>query len=243
MAPKNIILLHGWGAGIKKLGPLGDALKKNGWKVLIPELPGFDAPEPPDNWGIDEYTEYVAMCAKIAFAGKPYFVFGHSFGGRIAIALSLRSHKTSSQGPGNLTGVVLCATGGISRGLRVKRIFFQFLAKIGKLLHLGGLWRALLYKFAREHDYEKSSPKMKEVFKKIVKEDLKTQVPKISLPTLVLWGQKDKITPVSDAYFLADNLQKKDVVVFEDQGHRLPYEMPKEIAKTIEKWAKNLFVS
>jgi len=56
---KRIILLHGWGANIEKLIPLGKELKKLGWRVFIPKLPGFDRPPPKQAWGTKEYGQYV----------------------------------------------------------------------------------------------------------------------------------------------------------------------------------------
>lgn len=234
---KNIILLHGWGANTKKLQPLAQSLRIKKWKVLIPELPGFDAPEPDTDWPLDEYAEYVSNFAKKTFADKKYFVFGHSFGGGIAIKLAASD--------ASLSGVILCASRGISRGNPIKRGVFLVLAKAGKILlvilPLANLWRRLLYKLAREHDYEKASPRMKDIFKKIVEEDLKAVVPKIKVPALVLWGKKDKMTPVQDAYFLKTNLKNSKLLVYKNFGHRLPYEAPSALAVEIDKWTKQLY--
>lgn len=231
MKTKNIVLLHGWGANVKKLEPLAGELKRLGWNVLIPELPGFDAPEPKDIWTLEEYSEYVSSWSEKAFKKKPYFVFGHSFGGRVAIKMSMKNKF--------LEGIILCATGGISRGSFVKRIIFQVLAKIGGVLGLGNVWKKVIYKLAREHDYEKASKRMKEIFKKVVEEDLKAYVPKIKIPVLILWGKQDRVTPLKDAYFLSDNLKTKHLVVFDNVGHRLPYERFKEISQEVNQWINN----
>ncbi len=230
---KNIVLLHGWGANTKKLEPLAQSLRVKMWKVLIPELPGFDAPEPDIEWSLDEYAEYVSNFAKKAFGKEKYYVFGHSFGGGIALKLAAKDKDP-------LKGVILCANRGISRGNPIKRGVFFLLAKAGKILMavipLANLWRKLLYKLAREHDYEKASSKMKVIFKKVISEDLKPLIPKIVLPVLVIWGRIDRITPVSDAYFLKKNLKNSKLLVYENFGHRLPYENPQAIASEIDKW-------
>lgn len=235
---KNIILLHGWGANTKRLEPLAQSLRIKKWKVLIPELPGFDAPEPETEWSLDEYAEFVSHFAKKTFGKNKYYVFGHSFGGGITIKLALKEANS-------LNGIVLCANRGISRGNLIKRGIFFALAKIGKTLlvvfPVANMWRQLLYKLAREHDYEKASPRMKGVFKKIVAEDLKAAVTKIKVPTLILWGRKDKMTPVQDAYFLKTNLKNSKLFVYENFGHRLPYEDPSALAVEIDKWTKQLY--
>jgi len=230
-------MLHGWGANIGKLQPLSQKLRVLGWQVYIPKMPGFELPSPQDFWGIIEYTSYILKKSSQVFNGQKFFVFGHSFGGRIAIKMAARY-------PRQLNGVILCSAGGISRGYKIGRLFFYLLAKIGKTFlifpPLALFWRKFLYKLAREHDYEKTKGVMREVFKKVVSEDFRSQVSLIKIPTLILWGKQDKVTPVKDAFFIRGVLDNSKLQIFEDQGHRLPYEKPGEVAKEIEKWAKSL---
>lgn len=235
MKNKNIILLHGWGASTAKLEPLGQALRKNKWHVLIPQLPGFDAPEPEGVWGVDKYAEYVSLWAAKAFGEEKYFVFGHSFGGRIATNMAF-----SSKG---VEGIILCATGGISRPNKLKRAVFFIFAKVGKVFlffaPLANFWRKVIYKVSREHDYEKASPKMKQIFQRVVRENLMPLIPKIKKPIFILWGWHDRVTPVSDAYTICSVAQNFKMFIFPDQGHRLPYELPQQVAEKIQQWAEN----
>ena len=59
MFSKNIVLLHGWGASVEKLKPLASELKKKGWDVLLPKLPGFDALVPKTVWSLKDYSDFV----------------------------------------------------------------------------------------------------------------------------------------------------------------------------------------
>lgn len=234
---KNIVLLHGWGGSNKKLQPLSSELSSLRWWTFLPEIPGFDSSPPEEVWGVSEYVDYVLREADKFFEGKNYFVFGHSFGGRIAI-------RIGSENSLNLAGVILCASAGISRGNIIKRLVFFFLAKFGKVLlltpKLANTWRKLLYKLAREHDYEKTQGIMKDIFRKVVSENLRDRAQKIQLPTLVLWGRQDRMTPVSDAFYIKRVLPKAKLVIFKNEGHRLPYNKPKEVAGKIDRWYKSL---
>ena len=237
MSDKNIVLLHGWGAATYNLEPLKSEFEKLGWQVLLPQLAGFENPAPKEVWGIKEYSNYVREEAVNVFGKDKFFVFGHSFGGGVAIKLASSNSK-------NLSGVILCATRGISRGKSVKRLLFTTLAKTGKLFlvtpQLAQKFRKLLYKAAREHDYEKTQGIMREVFKKVVSEDLKPSLHNIKVPTLILWGEDDKMTPIKDAKYIKSVLSKSKLVTYKDQGHKLPYEKPKVLAKEIELWSKQL---
>src|SRR6185436_19423391 len=123
------------------------------------------------------------------------FFFGHSFGGRLAI-------KLGAMQPESLSGLVLCAAAGVSKVNPIKRYAFLVLAKIGKIilrvLPVVEKVRPWLYKLAREHDYEKTAGVMREVFRKVVAEDLESAAMQITLPTLLLWGRQDTITKLAD---------------------------------------------
>lgn len=231
---KRIILLHGWGAETKKLEPLGRALKKLGWQVVLPKLAGFENPQPKDVWGIKEYSQYIYDEAKNNFGKKSFFVFGHSFGGGIAIRIAFDNPK-------HLAGIILCASRGISRGNSIKRIVFSTLAKTGKVFlltpQIAENFRKLLYKAAREHDYEKTQGIMREVFKKVISEDLKPLLTHIKVPALILWGEEDRMTPIKDASYIKSKLPKNKLITYKNQGHKLPYEKPVELAKQIDLWS------
>ncbi|MCG2686215.1 alpha/beta hydrolase [Candidatus Parcubacteria bacterium] len=235
---KRIILLHGWGANTSKLTPLGQELHKLGWKTLLLELPGFDAPPPPQGWDVGDYAHYILQEAQRVFGKKEFFVFGHSFGGRLAIKLA------AANADEHLAGIVLCSTSGLSRGNPIKRAAFWTMAKAGKILRLvppvAEVWRKILYKLTREHDYSKTEGTMRETFKKVVAEDLKPLVRNIQVPTLVLWGQQDQVTPVADARYIQKTVQSAQVVFFANEGHQLPYHKPQELAQEINQWVQNL---
>lgn len=236
VSDKNIVLIHGWGSSVERLQTLSRELKKLGWNTLPLKLPGFNLAPPKEVWGVDDYAKYVAEAADAKFNGE-YFVFGHSFGGRVAIKLAARKSETQ--------GIVLCSAGGISRPGNLRLTIFYFLAKTGKMLLLirpvAVLFRKLLYKVARTHDYEViSDPMVKKIFRKIVSEDLKKPITLIKSPTLILWGENDGITPVKDAHTLKAGLKTSKLKIFEGEGHVLPYRKPKAVAEEIAKWAKEL---
>lgn len=232
MARTNLVLLHGWGASPQKLKPLARKLDELGWKTFLPPIPGFGAPAPKSIWGVTQYSNYIYELAKKEFGNDKFFVFGHSFGGRLALKMAGRKEK-------KIAGIILCGASGLSRGSTVKRVVFFILAKLGKILLLtpiSSIWRNILYKLAGEHDYEKSNGIMRHIFKRVVSEDLKPLIGRIKVPTLILWGKQDKMTPIADALFIKKSVPSSKLVLFE-AGHRLPYEKVDKVASEINKWA------
>lgn len=236
MTQKRILLLHGWGARVAKLKPLQNHLEKLGWLVKAAKLPGFDLQAPSKGWSLEDYADYVWGLSIKNFGHNKMVVFGHSFGGRIAIKMAKSGNAKM------LAGMVLCAPGGVTRPPVVKRLIFKNVAKLGRGLALfpfaGGLFRKMLYKFAREHDYENTKGTMKLTFNNIIEENILTQVAKITTPTLILWGGQDRTVPVVGAGLLKNVIAKSQVVIFPDDGHKLPYLKPDEVAIAIDNWYK-----
>lgn len=232
MFRKNIVLLHGWGASTQKLSGVTVALSQKGWKVLSPKLPGFELGSPKRAWNLEDYADFVYKKSISEFKDG-FVVFGHSFGGRIAI-------KIAEKYSNGIQGIVLCASGGLSRGSIVKRLFFGTLSKFGKVFYswpiLYRAFRKVLYKLARERDYYKTKGTMSETFRNVVEEDLKPIIAKLKIRSLILWGTEDKMTPIKDAHFLKNNLVGSTLIIFPYVGHKLPYEKPNEVALNIEKW-------
>lgn len=233
---KNIVILHGWGSSVAKFEPLAKNLDKKHWNTLTLKLPGFDLKPPTSPWTLNDYANYIEEKAIERFGKAGYYLFGHSFGARIAIKIA------SSKKP-KISGLILCSAPGISRTVSLKRYLFLIASKMGKLL-LGNnphpFFRKMLYKFAREHDYEKTTGVMKQTMTNVVSEDLKPIVPIIKQPTLILWGDRDKMTPVKDAYYIKSQLPKSLLKIFNGYGHRVPYDIPEEIAAEIDSWYKQI---
>lgn len=229
-----IVLLHGWGASKEKLLPLGKVLHKNRWQVFIPDLPGFGRSGlPPRPWGVSEYANFIFGAINKLYKEEKVYIFGHSFGGRLAIELS-RVY------PKKIAGLVLCGSAGISRGSFVKRLFFLILAKIGRVVFPRSTsLRRLIYKLAREHDYEKTEGVMRETFRLVVRQNLKPLLLKIKTPTLILWGKKDKMTKYSDAQIISSKVEGSQLIFFPGVGHRLPYEKPELLATRMTEWRKS----
>lgn len=233
---KNIVLIHGWGASAGKLQPLSDELNKLGWNTFVPKLPGFDIAAPNSVWGVEEYAEYVLGKANTYFKGKKYYLFGHSFGGRIAIYLSAKFSR-------KVEGLVLCATSGISRDSIFKRIPLLIISKsvkIVKTIPLVGKVVEKMYYFGQNRYYSKTPGIMKQIFQKVVDHSSKPYLKLIKVPTLILWGDEDKLTPVKDAKYIKSKINspsgESKLKIYEGVGHKLPYEKPVELAKEIEKW-------
>jgi len=235
---KNICLIHGWGSNIKKLKPLKQKLTKLDFNPYTPKLPYFDYPEPNIPWNNANFAKLIKKKCSKHFKNQPYYLFGHSFGGRITI-------KIAQNNPSCLTGVILCASAGISRDSFTKRAFFKILSLVVKPLKkipfLKHIINKVLIKLTGNGDYTKiTTTNKKETFKNIIKESQKNQSKKINLPTLIIWGKKDTITPLQDAHFLNQHIKDSKLKLISQGTHTIPYTHSDKIAKTIHSWTSLL---
>lgn len=198
-------------------------------------FPGLSLPDPKTVWDLQQYVEFVLDKVPKKWKTEGYFIFGHSFGGRVAI-------KTAAANTvDGLKGIIVCAPGGLSRPAPIKRLIFMALAKAGKIfmvyMPFAHIYRRFLYKLARQHDYEKTQGVMKEVFKKIVSEELMPLAEKIHIPTLIFWDKNDRVVPFEDGRQAHRKIRSSKIVLFDHHGgHKLPYFFGDLLALEIEKW-------
>jgi len=221
---KNIVILHGWGSDLTKWLPFKKLLQKAGFKVYLPKLP-TNKP-----MGTDDFSLWLKQYVKKI---DKFVLIGHSFGGQIAV-------NYAAQYPQKLSHLVLINSSAIRNKFNFKRLFFLPFAKLGKLIFslpllksLAAPAKKLLYKIIREPDYFKANITMKQIMKIITQEDQQLNLKKITTPTLVLWGQQDKSTPLSQGKLTAKLIKNSTLKIFPQTTHGLPFQKPQAVIKKI----------
>ena len=62
----------------------------------------------------------------------------------------------------------------------------------------------------------------------------------ITVPTLIVWGEKDRIIDINNGILLHDAIKNSQMVIFEDIGHIPLLEDPKQTADTIDSFLKQI---
>lgn len=224
---KNILILHGWGSCAKNWEPVKELLEKQGYKVFIPDLPGFgETPPPFEIWSIDDYAEWVkSYCEKNNLS--QVFLLGHSFGGSLAVKFSIKY-------PEKIKKLFLIDCAGIRRK-SIKRKVIKKTAIFFKkfdFLPFFNLFRKTFYKFIKS-DYLQTQGIMREIYLKIIQQDISKDFSKISISTVIIWGKKDNITPLKDAYYIKEQISEAKLEVLPDIFHNPHRENPKLLVKKI----------
>lgn len=220
---RPIVLIHGWGGSSESLKQLAFHLSKN-FQTIRVDLPGFGQSDNPDPaWGIEEYAKIIVdLIIKLGF--KKVYYFGHSFGANLGIYLANSNSEMINK-------LIICASS-------FKRTGKSSIVakKLQKLFQIPRPLKYLAYRiFFPKSDLYKL-PQLETNFRKIVVEDLTESLPKITQPTLILWGKKDTYTLVENAYLAAKLIKNSKLKVFNEFGHGLPLYQPELISYEITKF-------
>ncbi len=209
---QDILILHGWGTSIKIMENMFNYLSKNNHVILL-DLPGFGDSDKLDNgWSLNDYVEFIIKFMKKLNINNP-IIIGHSFGGRIAIKLASEHQQVK------IKKIILIDSAGIKNksNKQVKTYILKLLKNtIGKLSPKMAEKAKNIFGSA---DYRNASPVMKETLVNVVNEDLVDNLPKIKQSTLLIWGENDQATPISDAYVMESKIPGSGVVKIPNAGH------------------------
>ncbi len=173
------------------------------------------------------------MCDKLEL--KPLALVGYSMGGFIA-QICARCF------PGFARGLILLSTDG--GGKRAIRQTFEGM-EIQDVLELffpSGARARVSKKFYQAADLEgRVSPDMLLQQQVLAQDWYRAESrDKMSTPALIFVGAKDCIIPAENAKILNEIFQSSDVVVYDDAGHGLLYQYPRDISDRITSFLGNL---
>ena len=216
-----VILMHGWGCSVKTVASIAGALE-DGRRIISVDLPGHgESSEPPllpdgSPWGVYEYSELIEELAKALNLHNPSLI-GHSYGGRVAIVFASRN---------DVEKVVLVDAAGIKpkRPLKyyLKVYSFKLMKKLAPIIYGKKKAAEKIEKRrgkAGSADYRNSSPVMRMVMSKSVNQDLRHHLPDIKAPALLIWGENDTATPLSDAKLMESLIPDAGLACFKGAGH------------------------
>lgn len=227
-----LVLLHGWGMNHsyfddfrKYMDVMGD------YRWISIDLPGFgQSSEPPQDWGIDEYANSITSLLK-SITDEEIILLGHSFGGQIATHIAGETELS-------IRGLILCGASSIrDTQIASNNSGWKRLLKNNVILKP---LRELYIQLSGSSDYAKASPVMRNVMKKILKQDQADMAKKILAPTLLVWGARDTYTPIEQAHELHALIPQSTLAIRDDIGHSLPRQKPQWLAKHVHAFLNSL---
>lgn len=232
---RPVILMHGWGCDHTTVRSIA-AILEPGLHVYNFDLPGHGkSDEPPSPWGVDEFTQLIEKFCKLEGIEDPVLI-GHSFGGRVSLLMASRNP---------VSRMVIVDGAGIKprRPLKyyLKVYSFKTAKKVLPLVLGKNKGRQIIDKWrgkAGSADYRNSSPVMRAVMSRCVNQDLKSVMPSIKASTLLIWGENDTATPISDAKYMEKHIPDAGLVAFPNAGHYSFLDNPGGFAAVMKEFFK-----
>lgn len=217
----DVIVMHGWGCDRRTVKSITDIAASN-HRVITVDFPGHgESGEPPMRddgtpWGVEDFTQLIEKLAEVEAVERPILI-GHSFGGRVGLLFASRNDTDR---------LVLVDAAGVKPKRPLKyywKVYSFKIAKWAAMTFLGkerGSRRVEAMRKGRgSDDYNRATPMMRSVLSRVVNEDLCHVMPLIKAPTLLLWGENDTATPLSDAKKMESLIPDSGLVAFPGCGH------------------------
>ncbi len=234
--PAPIVLLHGTSASLHTWDGWASELSPER-RVIRFDLPGFGltGPFPDGDYRLEAYVRVIrALLDRLEV--KRYAIAGNSFGGVVAVGLTLDA-------PERVTHLVLVDAGGyllpsahVPIGFRIaktpvlNRVMLVTLPRSvveSSLQNVYGdpskVTPDLVDRYFELTLREGNRGAVAERFRQVPQGILEGRVDEVRAPTLILWGAKDRLIPLASGERFAREIPGSELIVFDDLGH-VPHE-------------------
>ena len=226
-----VVLLHGlmgtmehWDGTLEALAPM--------WRAMAPEIPILDGARAEAS--VEGLTHYVGAFME-ALDLPPAVVGGNSLGGHLALELALRY-------PARVSGLILTGSSGLlergfTRGVphvptaafvraRMEEIFYD--ATLVTPSWVDSVRRVLTTRV--------SARRVLHVARSAKRSNLEARLGEIRVPTLLVWGKDDRITPPEIAERFRALLPDAHLELIANCGHAPMLEQPLIFNALVEDW-------
>lgn len=234
---ETVIMLHGFGANKDNWIRFSKAITPN-YHVIIPDLPGFGDSDKPANikYNISSQAERLNQFVKQLKLSK-FHIVGSSMGGNIA-------GMYASTYPDMVKSVTLFDASGVKgtakseRELMIEKginpLIVQNAGDYDRLLNFTFHKPVQIASFIKKYLAKKSAAE-KTIYEKIYADAITTdyrslegRLDKITVPTLIIWGDNDRVVHISSMDVFKRGIKNSRSAVIKDCGHLPMMEKPDE---------------
>jgi pimeloyl-ACP methyl ester carboxylesterase len=232
-------------------------------RVIAPDLPGFGhSPMPPWRISIENYGRFLARLMDALEVSGPLPVVGNSMGGFVAAEMAVKD-------PDRVEALVLVTAAGLSTKYLqfsdelLRRGWFRAFARavnayaripdarVKTMVRRPRLRRLVLSQVVADTD--RLSPAMASEMLRgsgrpaapyatdaLVDYDIRDDLPNVACPTLIVWGEKDRVVGVEAAEEYRRAIPHAQFVMMKDTGHVPMIERPEEFNELLSEFLSSL---
>lgn len=245
-----LLLLHGFGANKDNFPRVARFLTPH-YRVIVPDHIGFgESAHPSDaDYSPIAQAERLHLLAQ-ALGIESLDVGGSSMGGQIALTYAALH-------PGEVKSLWLLAPAGIwsAPPSELRKILEETgenplvvrnEAEFARLFEMvmndpPFVPRPMLNVLAKERikNYELET----RVFKQIIEDSTEERIKGLATPTLIVWGDRDRLLTVESAEILHKHLPNSEVIIIPNIGHVPMLELPRQTAEDYLRFRSGLWIS
>lgn len=265
----GLVLVHGFGGNTCSWKDFMPSLAQTRRVVALDLLGHGQSPKPEDGeYTIENQARLVLNTCDELLLNR-FVLAGHSYGGAVSLELALQMfhgehlHADALGIPSEqkrLEGLIVISGAAYPQKMpwHLKGMRSPFAVKLNQLLPPEAQMRLVLLNLfqnpllvTREIVRDYAAPMSSPGYHKALHETVKNLVPEnfadigeryrqLQIPTLLIWGENDRIVPVEIGRRLEKDLPNSDLHVLPDCGHMPMHEKPLDVLNIIIKWLKML---
>jgi 2-hydroxy-6-oxonona-2,4-dienedioate hydrolase len=234
---KPIVILHGLMGSLSNFQGVTDYFPKEGYKVIIPMLPIYDLPLLKTN--VKQFAQYVnSFIDHLELTDA--ILLGNSLGGHIGLLVSLLF-------PEKIKGLIITGSSGLyensmgesypkreDRGYMTRKcqeVFYDPKVATDEIVD---------EVFETVNDRKKLI-KILAIAKSAIRHNMAIDLPKIQVPTAIIWGENDIVTPPDVGHDFNRLLPNSNLYWIENCGHAPMMEHPDLFNDLMVKWLASTF--
>ncbi len=212
----NVVLLHGWGQNSTMMKPIQQRLSVH-YRVCVLDLFGFGKTDDIEDYQtFDDYVEAFHTFLVEHQLEDPILI-AHSFGARLAVRYALKYP---------VKALILTGAAGIRLPLTWKQKLSIRCYKIKKRLGIA--------QRSGSYDYQHANPFQRKLLVQVVNDDLTPYYHRLTMPVLLVWGEKDDQTPLIMGKMMEKAITKSTLIVLEDDDHFAYYHQSGRFCAIVE---------
>jgi pimeloyl-ACP methyl ester carboxylesterase len=232
-----LIILHGLMGNLSNFDGVFDHFSELGYQVIMPELPIYTLPLLKTN--VKNLSKFIKDFVKFKGLDK-YILMGNSLGGHIALF-------HTKMNPKNVSGLVLTGSSGLyenSMGESYpKRGDYEYIKKKAQDVFYDP---EIATKKVVDDVFETLNNRNKlirtiAIAKSAIRHNMAKDLPKMTVPTCLIWGKNDTVTPPSVAEEFHKLLPNSELHWIDKCGHAPMMESPEIFNQLLEPWLTKNF--
>ena len=231
-----IVILHGLMGGLSNFDAVAEYFSNKGYKIVIPDLPLYTQNILKTN--VKNFAKYVKDF--ITFKGfDRVILLGNSLGGHIAL------YHTKMY-PEKVAGLVITGSSGLYESAMgdsyPRRGDYDYIQKKAEAVFYDP---KIATKEIVDEVYEMANDRIKliktlTIAKSAIRHNMAKDLPKMHVPTCIIWGKNDNVTPPDVAVEFDKLLPNSSLYWIDKCGHAAMMEHPEEFNEIMCNWLKKV---